>query len=180
MRYALAGTDRAEEIAGHFAATFTASEGAGEGALIGALVRSLLSTTEPGALRVFTARDEDGTLAGCILFTRMDYAGEARRVFLMAPVAVAPGRQGEGIGQALIRHGLDRLRTEGIDVALTYGDPAYYGRTGFRPVTQADVAAPFPLQFPEGWLGQALDDGPLAPLAGPVRCAPAFDDPKYW
>jgi putative acetyltransferase len=110
----------------------------------------------------------------------MSYAGDARQVFVLAPVAVATDRQGQGVGTALIRHGLDALRARGVDVALTYGDPAYYGRIGFRPITTEIAAAPYPLQFPHGWLGQALDGGPLRPLVGEVACVPALADPAFW
>ena len=180
MEIAAEGPDRAEEIAALFAAVFTASEGAEEGRLSGALARDLIATTPTDDLRIFTARDAAGRLFGCILFTRMAYAGETRQVFVLAPVAVATAAQGRGIGQALIRHGLDVLQVEGVDVALTYGDPAYYGRTGFRPITEAEVAAPYPLQFPHGWLGQSLTSAALAPLRGPVRCAPALADHRFW
>lgn len=180
MRVAAEGPERAADIAALFAATFTASEGAEEGQLIGRLARDLIATTPAADLKIFTARNADGTLAGCILFTRMRYGGDPRRVVLLAPVAVATARQGRGIGQALIRHGLDVLKDQGVEVALTYGDPAFYGRTGFHPITEAEVAAPCPLQMPQGWLGQSLTAAPLAPLRAPVRCAPAFADPRLW
>jgi predicted N-acetyltransferase YhbS len=180
MDIAREGIEAAEEMAALFATTFGASEGPEEGQLIGTLARGLLATTPDGDLRAFCAREAEGRLVGCILFTRMDYARDPRRVFVLAPVAVAPDRQGRGVGPALIRHGLDALRSEGVDVALTYGNPAFYGRLGFRAIAQEAVAAPFPLQFPHGWLGQSLTDAPLAPLPGPVRCAPALDDPAYW
>jgi hypothetical protein len=91
-------------------------------------------------------------LSGAIVFSRMSYAGDARAVFVLAPVAVAPDRQGQGVGTALIRHGLDALRARGVDVALTYGDPAYYGRLGFRPITTEIAAAPFRCNSPmAGW-----------------------------
>ena len=54
---------------------------------------------------------------------------------MMAPVAVATAHQGKGIGQRLISHGLDALRREGVDIAVTYGDPAFHGRVGFKPVS---------------------------------------------
>ncbi|MAW86640.1 MAG: GNAT family N-acetyltransferase [Phyllobacteriaceae bacterium] len=168
----------AEAIAALFEATFTASEGAGEGALIGDLVRRLMTGTPPDALRVVTAWD-DGVLAGAILFTRLAF-DDTRTVFMLSPVAVATDRQGEGIGQALITHGLDLLRGEGVDIAVTYGDPAFYGRVGFKPVTEATIPAPHKLQHPEGWLGQSLRDAPLTPLKGPSACVAGFDDPRLW
>lgn len=169
----------AERIVDLFGATFTASEGAQEGALIGDLVRRLIAQTPAEDLRVFTAW-EDGTLTGGILFSRLAYEGDPRTVFMMAPVAVATEHQGKGIGQQLITHGLDVLRQEGVDIAVTYGDPAFYGRVGFAPVSEADLPAPHALQHPEGWIAQSLTEAPLTPVSGPVRCVDAFNDPALW
>ncbi len=169
---------QADQIVTLFAETFTASEGADEGRLIGALARQLIDTTPAKDIHVFTARDGD-TLAGAIMFTRLAF-DDPRQVFLLAPVAVATGHQGKGIGQALITHGLDALRERGADAAVTYGDPAFYGRVGFRPVTEEAVAAPFPLSMPYGWQAQSLTDAPLGRLRGPCACVAAFDDPAYW
>jgi putative acetyltransferase len=179
MNYSTDYTTHAESIAELFASTFTASEGAEEGALIGALVRRLIAETTREGLRVFTAW-EDGTLVGGIFFTRLTYAGDPRTVFMMAPVAVATAHQGKGVGQRLIAYGLDALRQEGVDIAVTYGDPAFYGRVGFAPVTVAELPAPQPLGQPQGWLAQSLTEAPLTPLRGPTRCVAAFDDPALW
>lgn len=172
-------TTHATAIADLFAATFGASEGAEEGALIGVLTRRLITETPAEDLRVVTAW-EDAALLGGIFFTRLTYEGDPRTVFMMAPVAVATAHQGKGIGQRLIAHGLDMIRQEGVDIAVTYGDPAFYGRVGFTPVSEADLPAPQPLGQPEGWIAQSLTDAPLTPLSGPARCVAAFDDPALW
>lgn len=170
--------DQEAAIADLFAATFTASEGAEEGALIGALVTALLSDVPRDDLRAFTAW-EDGQLVGGVIFTPLTYP-DPRRVMLLSPMAVAPDRQGEGIGQRLIAHALDALRAEGIDIAVTYGDPAFYGKTGFTPVTEASLPAPMPLAHPHGWIAQSLTGAPLAPLKGPAACVPPFNRPELW
>jgi predicted N-acetyltransferase YhbS len=174
-----------DRIAGHetaiaalFTTTFTASEGPEEGALIGALVSRLLSDVPHDQLRAFTAWD-DGQLVGGVTFTPLTYS-DPRRVMLLSPMAVAPERQGEGIGQALITHALAQLRAEGADIAVTYGDPAFYGKTGFEPVTEATLPAPQPLSQPMGWIAQSLTDAPLTPLEGPARCVPPFNTPDLW
>lgn len=159
--------------------TFKASEGPAEGRLIGGLVQALLDGVPAEDLRVFTALDGDDPV-GCILCTRLDYPEDGRTVFLLSPVAVAPEWQGQRVGQRLIRHGLDALRGEGVDVAITYGDPAFYGRVGFRGITEAEAAPPRPLGQPHGWLAQALEGGPMLPLRGPSRAVPPFDDPALW
>ncbi|MGI3183950.1 GNAT family N-acetyltransferase [Nioella aestuarii] len=162
-----------------FRDTFAVSEGAEEGAVIGAFVERLLGETSAEDLRVFAVLDGD-TPIGCICFSRLDYAEDPRRVMLLSPVAVATVAQGSGLGQALIRHGLNVLRGEGIDIAITYGDSAYYGKVGFRPLTEEIARAPLPLSHPEGWIGQSLKSSDVGPLKGPSRPVPALDDPALW
>src|SRR5690606_25411193 len=49
----------------------------------------------------------------------------------LAPLAVAPSQQRRGIGSALVA-AAQALRPDATIIVL--GDPAYYGRFGFRPV----------------------------------------------
>ena len=72
------------------------------------------------------------------------------------------------------------LQSEGVDVALTYGDPNFYGKVGFKSLSLADAAAPLPLSYPEGWIGQSLSGAPFEPLKGDCRCVPALNDPSLW
>ena len=160
-------------------ATFTASEGAAEGALIGELVRKQLAETPPGDIHVFTA-DEGGTLVGACVFTRLVYEQDDRTVFVLAPVAVHTQYQGQGIGQTLLRQALATLRDTRVDVAMTYGDPNYYQKLGFQPVSEENAPAPYKLQLPHGWMGQSLTDRPLSSLHGPSRCVSALQNPTFW
>ena len=164
-----------------FSSVFAEAEGESEGALIGTLARDLLAQTAPHDLYGFAAV-EQRDLVGAILFSRLRFENdpESRTVFLMAPVAVHSDHQGRGVGQSLIRHGLDVLRTNGVEVVVTYGDPAFYAKMGFQPLSPETIPAPVALSQPEGWLGQSLTDDPLAPIAGPCSCVAAFDDPAYW
>jgi predicted N-acetyltransferase YhbS len=170
---------RAEEIAALVSTTFAASEGAAEGALLGDLVRALLRDTAEDDLRVFAVQ-EDGRILAAAVFTRLAYSDDARSVFLLSPMAVAPDRQGRGIGQRLLRHALTALGAAGVDVAITYGDPAFYGRVGFRPLAEGTAPPPLPLSRPEGWIGQSLTGAALTPLRGRASCAAALDDPAFW
>lgn len=171
--------DRAQEIIALFSATFAASEGAQEGQLIGRLAGDLIATTKADDLFVFSSWDGDA-LTGCIMFSRLSFDQDGRTVFVLAPVAVATDRQGQGVGQKLLTFGLDALRAAGVDVAITYGDPNYYAKVGFAPITEQIARAPLPLSQPEGWLGQSLTDQPLESLKGPSRCVDALNNPAYW
>jgi putative acetyltransferase len=168
-----------EELIALFTSAFTASEGADEGALIGGLVRNLLSGAADDDLHVFTAR-ADGVIIAAAIFSRMAYSEDPRTVFILSPLAVAPSHQRQGIGQQLVAHALAALRGMGVDVAVTYGDPAYYGKAGFRPVSHDALPAPLPLSHPHGWLAQSLTSQPLSPMAGRPECAEALRDARYW
>lgn len=178
MKVAQIHGDHAPELIALFAAAFAASDGADEGAMIGDLVGALLREARQD-LYVFAAQG-DGGLIGAAIFSRLRYRDDPRSVFILSPMAVATDAQGNGVGQAILRHALKSLREDGVDVAITYGDPAYYGQVGFRPLTEADAAAPLPLSMPIGWIGQPLDGADLSPLKGSCRCVDALNIPAIW
>lgn len=168
-----------DRIVDLFTATFSASEGAEEGALIGELVRNLLGGTPQEDIYVFAAI-EHGEVIGCAIFSRLNYSDDPRSVFILSPMAVATDRHGKGIGQALLKHALAELRDFDVDVAITYGDPAFYGKVGFMRIDEETAAAPLPMSFPEGWIGQSLTDEPLKALKGKCTCVAALNDPAIW
>lgn len=167
------------EIPNLFESVFTASEGVDEGQIIRRFVDDLMVTTPDTDLFVYVALDK-GNLLGCIFFSRLEFAGDVWRVCLLSPVAVRTDRQRAGVGQKLIAYGLDDLRGKGFDIAVTYGDPEYYRKTGFMPVSQDVVPAPLLLNHPHGWLGQSLHGSDLTPVPGPSRCVPALNKPELW
>lgn len=137
--------------------------------------------TQESDLRVFVARLADASeIVGVIFFTRLSFKDDTRNVFVLGPVAVATEQQRKGVGRQLITHGLAQLRSEGVDVALTYGDPKYYTRFGFEAISENDVPAPFPLQQPHGWLGQALQAEEPLSFNGPSTCVDAMNNPAFW
>ena len=162
-----------------FKATFTAAEGADEGAVIADFVSRLLADTPAQDLRAHVAQEGE-TLVGAVVFSRLCYSQDPRTVFILSPMAVVPSHQGQGVGQALIRHGLADLRAQGVDVAVTYGDPAFYGRLGFQAVDTQTVPAPSALSQPEGWLAQDLGGHGLSALGGEAICVAALNDPDLW
>ena len=58
---------------------------------------------------------------------------------LIGPLVVSPSRHRQDIGSALMEEALRRLRATGRGAALV-GDPAYYGRFGFRAFPGLGVA----------------------------------------
>ncbi|XDA99483.1 N-acetyltransferase [Sulfitobacter sp. LCG007] len=179
MRTSAGFEGREEQIADLFTQTFTAAEGPEEGALVGSLARDLLARTPPDEIRVFTAMD-DGRLIAVAVFTRLTFPEDPRHVVLLSPMAVATDRQRQGIGQALIAGALQSLRAEGAEVAITYGDPDYYRRVGFVPVSPDQATPPFPLSFPHGWIAQSLTSDEMPALSGKPTCVAALDRTDIW
>ncbi|MEM1351621.1 MAG: N-acetyltransferase [Pseudomonadota bacterium] len=167
------------DITALFYSAFSASEGAVEGRRVSDLVGQLIGTTPKDDLRCMCAY-EHRDLAGAIFFSRLRYPEETSLVFLLSPVAVATDYQGRGVGQALLRYGIGAMREEGIDVLVTYGDPAFYGRVGFEAVSVKDLPAPQVLSHPLGWIAQRLDGCAMHPHKGPAKAVAAFDDPALW
>ncbi|TWT61524.1 Acetyltransferase (GNAT) family protein [Rubinisphaera italica] len=161
-----------------FTSVFATSEGEAEGALIGKLAADLLETPDDRDLFNYVAVDSDCVVAS-IFFTRLEFDNKCD-AFILAPVAVRSDRQREGIGQALIGHGLNDLRERGVDFVLTYGDPDFYQKVGFQQISPTTIRAPFRLSQPEGWLGQSLGIKSIETLTGTCACVNAFNDPVYW
>ncbi len=162
-----------------FALTFTASEGVEEGTRIKEFVTEMLQTP-PMDLWGFAAK-EGATLIGAVLFSRMSYPGDTRTVVILSPAAVHPFHQGKGVGRALISAGLEALEREGIALVFTYGDPAFYAKVGFAPISPDLAPPPQPLSSPHGWLGQALGpESTFPPLAGTPETVPALRNPALW
>ncbi len=179
MKFSTGLASNSFEVVQFFEDVFTASEGADEGAVIGAFVQDLINSTPPEDLLVCTAHS-DTQLLGCAIYSRVVFRQDARGVFILSPMAVRTDNQKSGVGQALISYGLDCLRASGVDVALTYGDPGYYCKTGFVQISETTAQPPLALSHPHGWLGQSLDGQDLTPLKGPSRCVSALNNPSLW
>lgn len=81
-------------------------------------------------------------IAGHILFTRFGVKagdGSTTELLLVAPLSVALEFRSQGVGSALMREGLRRAAELGFKAALLVGDPAYYGRFGFRQSTELGI-----------------------------------------
>ena len=75
---------------------------------------------------------------------------------------------------------MQALRKAHVDMAVTYGDPGYYSKIGFKQITEVFARPPFNLKHPEGWLAQSLTEAEMTPLTGPSCCVDALNDPVFW
>jgi putative acetyltransferase len=161
-----------------FESVFTDSEGEAEGVLIGRLAKDLFENTDEHHLFNFVAED-DSQIIGSIFFSRSDF-DTGLEAFILAPVAVHPDHQGKGIGQALINYGLKELKDRGVAIVLTYGDPGFYQKVGFHPISHEIIRPPFGLSLSEGWQGQSLAGDSIESVSGTISCVEALRNPAYW
>ena len=54
----------------------------------------------------------------------------------LAPMAVVPGHQREGVGSKLVTEGLKKIRKKGYPFVVVLGHETYYPRFGFRPASE--------------------------------------------
>ncbi|KQO06222.1 GNAT family N-acetyltransferase [Sphingomonas sp. Leaf242] len=107
---------------------------------------------------------EDGALVGSIQCWPIALIDDDREspLVMVGPVAVAPTRQGDGIGRGLVAQVLDAAAANGLGNALMLiGDPDYYGRFfGFTADRTARWNAPGPVERHRLLArGEAVPDG---------------------
>lgn len=156
---------------------------------IGALYRAALPGEDlSGLLSELLANRDDvlslvavsgDDLIGHVAFARCHIDGGEAKLALLGPLAVQPARQQQGIGSALVRDGLRRLRDDGVSRVLVLGDPGYYGRHGFS--TETDIQPPFPLvpEYLAGWQSLALAED-AGPCRGQLMVPAPWIRPALW
>lgn len=178
IEFSLFNPSSSVEVVELYLNVFSTSEGVNEGRSVATLVSNLINTTNENDLIGFVSKQDD-KIVGCIFFSRFNLA-ENRTAFLLSPVAVSTQFQGKHIGQELISYGLRYLANKGVNFALTYGDPEFYSKVGFKKIKESDIAPPFKLSQPIGWLAQTLDGNSKITVKGSTQCVEAFNDPIHW
>jgi putative acetyltransferase len=123
-----------------------------------------------GDLALSLIAEEEDEVVGHVAFSRLALANPLVRATALAPMAVRPDRQRQGIGSALIRESLRRFRENGEDLVLVLGEPAIYGRFGFAAEAALGLQTPY-----DGPYQQALALTEVGRAArGAVRYPAAF------
>lgn len=114
-------------------------------------------------------------VVGHAAFSPVQISGGAPGWYCVGPLSVVHDVQGTGVGTALVWHGLRTLRQLGAAGCVVLGEPAYYGRFGFRSTPALRLAgAPYGC-----FLVRPFER--LMPM-GEVRLHEAFDlvEPSDW
>jgi len=120
--------------------------------------------------------EKNDRIVGHILFSRIQIQSENVQLLglALAPIAVLPEYQGQGIGSALVKRGLEECKRLGYAWIIVLGHPAYYARFGFAPELAKSLECPFG-DCGDAWMALELTPGALEGVRGKVIYPPAFD-----
>jgi putative acetyltransferase len=127
-----------------------------------------------GYIRVSLVAEQAGRVVGHILFSDLPIITEAGTVpaLALAPMAVLPELQRQGIGSALVQMGLEACRQQGRRIVVVLGHQQFYPRFGFSPKLAAHLESPF--SGKELFMALELVPGALDGVAGRVQYPPPF------
>ncbi|SIT24857.1 Predicted N-acetyltransferase YhbS [Chryseobacterium ureilyticum] len=107
------------------------------------------------------AEDENGNIAGHILFTKLKIVNgsESFESLALAPVSVKPEFQNQGIGGQLIREGHDIAGKLGYQSVILIGHEKYYPKFGYEKTSNFGISFPFDIPEENGMAIELVPDG---------------------
>lgn len=107
------------------------------------------------------AEDENGSIAGHILFTKLiiENGPETFESLALAPVSVKPEFQNQGIGGQLIREGHLIAQKLGYQSVILIGHEDYYPRFGYEKTSNFGISFPFEIPEVNGMAIELITDG---------------------
>lgn len=121
---------------------------------------------------------DDERVVGQIVFTPAVVEGPERPVVGMglAPLAVVPDRQRQGIGSALMERGLEILRERGCPFVIVVGHPEYYPRFGFERASVHSLTSQWEGVPDEAFMVLILDAAVMEGVSGVAKFRYEWDE----
>ncbi len=123
----------------------------------------------------FVAVDQ-GKIVGHILFTPATLDGSTLVGMGLAPMAVFPDCQRQGIGSLLVRHGLAHLRKSGCPFVIVLGHPEFYPRFGFEQASRFKLKSQWEGVPDEAFMLAVFDRDAMPREGGIARYRDEFDE----
>jgi len=129
-----------------------------------------------GAATLSRVAEANGEVVGHVLFSpvTIETASGMRTALGLAPLAVLPERQRQGVGTRLVEESLARLRADEHGAVIVIGHASYYPRFGFDRASRWGLRVDFEVPD-DAFMALELVPGALAGCAGTVRYRPEFD-----
>lgn len=86
--------------------------------------------------------EEGDELVGHVLLSYVDLEPGTHQILQLGPLAVRPPQQRRGVGTALMTEALRLAEERAEPMVMIEGDPAYYGRFGFRRSQELGIEPP--------------------------------------
>ena len=130
------------------------------------------------AERVSLVAVEDDRVVGHILFTPATIERPAGPLagYGLAPMAVLPEFQNRGIGSALVRAGIERLRRSRCPFVIVLGHPEYYPRFGFVRASTHGVRCQWDGVPDDAFMVLILEASIASQVAGLAKYRREFDE----
>jgi len=121
---------------------------------------------------VATIQDQ---IVGHILFSPVKIENEDRTIWGMglAPMAVLPEYQRQGIGSELIRTGIARMKSKGCPFVIVLGHAEYYPRFGFKPASGFGIWSEWDVPD-DAFMILVFNESEIRGSAGVARYRPEF------
>ena len=94
----------------------------------------------------------------------------------LAPMAVMPDYQNQGIGSMLVNEGLSQLKEWGYPFVIVLGHPEYYPRFGFKPALLYGLKCQWEGVPDEAFMAVILNEEKMNGVAGVVRYRDEFNE----
>ena len=118
--------------------------------------------------------EDANAIVGHILFSPVTLSADPHRLAMgLAPMAVTPARQRQGIGSALVTHGLAACRQLGSAAVVVLGHPTFYPRFGFVPGSRFGLTCEYDVPD-DVFMARELRPDAFTGMAGLVRYHDAF------
>jgi len=122
--------------------------------------------------------DDNGSIIGHLMFTPVVVTDGKQKTEGMglAPMAVLPSRQRQGIGTQLVDSGLRILKEKGCPFVIVLGHPEYYPRFGFQAASGCNIRTQWDGVPDEAFMILVMDHEAMQNVSGVATFRDEFND----
>jgi len=119
----------------------------------------------------------ENQVVGHILFSPATIEGQGRNFsgMALAPMAVLPEYQRQGVGSELVRAGISKLKNRRCPFVLVLGHAEYYPRFGFEPASRYGIGSEWEVPD-EVFMILVLNEAEMKGISGVAKYRQEFDE----